>query len=132
MAILKDGEPYSGLKGHQTPFHAVTQTPLLSLQRCHDFQATKLACNAVWFYVNNIEHVRFFENNNISLQDRPTDVKVFALSLMIYTVRREQRDNKTSVSQKKAFLVLFCYVVLFISLEIMRKNLHQYVYLTRM
>ena len=39
--------------------YAVTQIPSLSLQYCHDFQTRKLACKAISFYVNYIEHVIF-------------------------------------------------------------------------
>ena len=47
MATLKDGELFSGLEGHQPFAYTVTEIPLLSLQRCRDFQTTKLACNAI-------------------------------------------------------------------------------------
>ena len=36
----------------------------------------KIACNVIWFYVNYIEHVKFFENNITSLQDKPTEVTI--------------------------------------------------------
>ena len=54
----------------------------ISLQCCRDFKTRKLACNIIWYYANYIEHV-FFENNITSLQDKPTDVNVFKLSLTI-------------------------------------------------
>ena len=47
MAILKDGQFYSGLEGNQTVVYAVTHIHLLSLQCCRDFQTRKLACNAI-------------------------------------------------------------------------------------
>ena len=47
MAILKDGELYSGLEGNQTVVYAVTQIPLTSLQYCRDFQTRKLECNDI-------------------------------------------------------------------------------------
>ena len=47
MATLKDEELYSELEEHQTVVYAVTQIPLLSLQCCRDFQAGKLASNAI-------------------------------------------------------------------------------------
>ena len=34
--------------------------PSLSLQRCHDVQTRILAWNSIWFYVNYIEHVKYF------------------------------------------------------------------------
>ena len=43
MATLKDGELYSGLEGHRHVVYAVTEIPVLSLQRCREFQARKLA-----------------------------------------------------------------------------------------
>ena len=39
----------------------VAQIPLLSLQCCRDFQSRKLACKAIWFYVNYIEHIVFLK-----------------------------------------------------------------------
>ena len=42
MATLKDGELYSALKEHQPVVYAVKQIPLLSLQRCQDFQIRHL------------------------------------------------------------------------------------------
>ena len=69
MATLKDGELFSGLGGHQPFAYAVTEIPLFSLQCYRDFQTRKLACNAIWFYVNYIEHVIFYENNITSLKD---------------------------------------------------------------
>ena len=60
MATLKDWELYSGLEGNQTVVYAVTQIPLLSLQSCRNFQTRKLACNAIWFYVNYMKHVKVF------------------------------------------------------------------------
>ena len=83
MARLKDGELCSGLERHQPLVYAVIQIPSLSLQCCRDFQTRNLACNNIWFYVNYIEHVQVFENNITSLQDKPTDVNVFAVSLTI-------------------------------------------------
>ena len=83
MATLKDGELYSELEGHQPVVYIVTQIPFLSLQCCRDFQTTKLACNAIRFYVNYIQPVKFFEINITSLQDKPADVNEFALSLTI-------------------------------------------------
>ena len=46
--------------------YVVIKIPLLSLQRCRDFQTRKLTCNGVWFYVNYIEHVIFFFGKNIT------------------------------------------------------------------
>ena len=43
MATLKDGMVVSGLKGHLTFAYAVTEFPLLCVQRCRDFQTRKLA-----------------------------------------------------------------------------------------
>ena len=44
MATLKDGELFSELLGHQPLAYADTEEiPLLSLQRCRDFQTRKLA-----------------------------------------------------------------------------------------
>ena len=83
MATLKEVELYSGLEGNQTVVYAVAQSPFLSLQCCRDFQIRKLACSAIWFYVNYIEQVKFFENNITSLQDKPTEVNVFALFVMV-------------------------------------------------
>ena len=45
MATLKDEELFSGLERHQPFAYAVTEIPLLSLQRFQDFQTRKLACN---------------------------------------------------------------------------------------
>ena len=47
MATLKVGELYSGLQGHEPVVYAVTHRAL-----CPNFQITKLAYNAIWFYVN--------------------------------------------------------------------------------
>ena len=82
MATLEDGELYSGLERNQTVVYAVTQIPLLSLQCCHDFSTTKLA----YLILRKLHRTRklCFENNITSLKDKPTDVNVFALSLMIY------------------------------------------------
>ena len=60
MATLKDWELYSELEGHQHFAYAATEIPLLSLQRCRDFHIRKLACIAIWFYANYIEHVKYF------------------------------------------------------------------------
>ena len=49
MSTLKVGELYSGLVGNQTVVYAVTQIPLLSPQCCSNFQARKLAYNAIDF-----------------------------------------------------------------------------------
>ena len=43
MATLKDGELFSGIQGHQPSAYAVIEIPLLSLQRCRQFQTRKLA-----------------------------------------------------------------------------------------
>ena len=61
---------------HQAVVYAVTQIPLLSLQCCRNFQTRKVSCNAIWFYVNYIEHVKFFVNNITSWQDKHTNVNV--------------------------------------------------------
>ena len=47
MATLKDGELFFGLEGHQPFAYAVTEIPLLSLQRFPDFQIRKLECNVI-------------------------------------------------------------------------------------
>ena len=60
MATLKDGEIYSELEGNQTVVHTVTHIPLLSLQCCREFRTRKLAYNVNLFYVNYIEHVKYF------------------------------------------------------------------------
>ena len=39
---MKDGEHFSGLKGHQPFAYAVTEIPLLSLLRFRDLQTRKL------------------------------------------------------------------------------------------
>ena len=59
MATLKDGLLYSVAEGHQRLIYALIQILLLSLQCCHDFQTRKLACIAIWLYVDYIEHVFF-------------------------------------------------------------------------
>ena len=60
MATLKDGEFFSGLERHQSLACAVAEIPFLCLQRCRDSQTRKLACNAILFYVNYNEHVKYF------------------------------------------------------------------------
>ena len=47
MATLKDRELYSGREGNQTVVYTVTKIPLVSLQRCRDFETRKLACNVI-------------------------------------------------------------------------------------
>ena len=81
--MLKDVELYSGLEGHQPLVYAVIQIALLSLQCFHDFQTKKLVFNDYLILHKLHEHVGFFENNITSLQDKPTYVNVFALSLTI-------------------------------------------------
>ena len=44
---MKDGAHFSGLEEHQPFAYAVTEIPLLSLQRCRDFQTRKLARNTM-------------------------------------------------------------------------------------
>ena len=44
---LKYGDLLSRLERHQPLVYAVTQVPLLSLQRCRDFQTRKLACTTI-------------------------------------------------------------------------------------
>ena len=47
MATMKERQLYVGVEGHQPLVCTVIQIPLLSLQRCRDFQTRKLACNAI-------------------------------------------------------------------------------------
>ena len=61
MPTLKDGMPFSELEGRQPVAYAVTEIPLLPLQRCRDFQTRKSACNAIRFYVNYIEYINFLK-----------------------------------------------------------------------
>ena len=43
MATLKDRQLYSRMEGHQPVVYAATEIPLLSLQRCRDFQDQKMS-----------------------------------------------------------------------------------------
>ena len=81
---MKDEELYFGLEGNQTIVNVAIQIRLVFLQCSRDFETRKLGCDfLILFYLNYIGHVKVFENNITSLQDKPTDVNVFALSLII-------------------------------------------------
>ena len=97
----------SGLGGNQSLVYAFTQILLLSLQCCHVFEIIKLACNIIWFYVHYIEHVKCFENNITPLQDKFTDVNIFALSLKIWTVQREQNRKRNIFFSEKTIKFLY-------------------------